>query len=124
MIMRGLLAATALAACLCAPVSAFAQEAAAPSEATKQVYDPWEGTNRHLFAAHEAIDHAVLMPVAHGYRAVTPHFVRTGVSNFLHNLRSPMIFTTYLLQGEFSRAGVTAARFGVNLTVGVLGFAD
>jgi len=118
--MRGLLAATAIAACLCAPVSAFAQEA----QVQRQAYDPLEGTNRHLFAAHEAIDKAVLGPVARGYRAVTPHFVRTGVSNFLHNLRSPVIFTNDVLQGEFSRAGVTAARFGVNSTVGVLGFAD
>src|SRR5262249_39950823 len=65
-----------------------------------------------------------LEPVAHGYRAVTPQIVRNGVHNFLHNLRSPVIFTNDVLQGEFKRAGVTAARFGVNSTVGFLGVGD
>ncbi|MBC7770504.1 MAG: VacJ family lipoprotein [Phycisphaerales bacterium] len=105
----------ALAACLSAPSIAFAQEA---------VSDPWEGVNRGLFAVHETIDQAVLEPVARGYRAVTPRPVRSGVTNFLRNLRGPVIFANDVLQGEFSRAGTTAARFGVNTTVGIVGVFD
>ncbi|MGE0595073.1 MAG: VacJ family lipoprotein [Hyphomonadaceae bacterium] len=113
--MRATLAALSLAAaCLCAP-AAHAQEA---------VYDPFEGTNRNLFAAHEAIDKAVLGPVARGYRRVTNEPIRSGVSNFLFNLRSPVIFANDVLQGEASRAGTTLARFGVNSTIGVLGIFD
>ena len=104
-----------VALCVAAPVNAFAQDA---------VYDPWEGTNRNLFAAHEAIDKAVVAPVARGYRAVTNQPIRNGVTNFLRNLRSPAIFANDLLQGEVKRAGVTAARFGVNSTVGLLGVFD
>ena len=50
--------------------------------------------------------------------------MRNGVNNFLHNLRSPVIFVNDVLQGEVRRAGVTALRFGVNTTVGVLGVFD
>ncbi len=103
-----------VAACVCAP-AAYAQD---------RVHDPYEALNRDLFAAHEAIDNSVLAPVARGYRAVTPRLVRTGVSNFLRNLRSPVILANDVLQAEPGRAGVTVARFGVNTIVGVLGLFD
>jgi phospholipid-binding lipoprotein MlaA len=113
--MRGVLSALGFAACLVTPSLAAAQEA--PS-------DPWEGFNRDLFAVHEAVDQAVLEPVARGYRAITPSPLRQGVLNFLRNLRSPVIFANDVLQGEFGRAGTTAARFGVNTTIGVAGLFD
>jgi phospholipid-binding lipoprotein MlaA len=114
--MWGKLAAlSVLAACLSAPATALAQE---------PVYDPYEGLNRDLFAAHEAIDQGLLEPVARGYRAVTNRPIRTGVSNFLRNLRSPIIFANDVLQAEPGRAGTTLARFGVNTTIGVLGLFD
>ncbi|WP_322810069.1 VacJ family lipoprotein [Terricaulis sp.] len=113
--MRGSVSVLAFAACLAAPTVAFAQDA---------VSDPWEGANRGLFAVHEGIDQAVLEPVARGYRAVTPRPVRTGVLNFIRNLRGPVIFANDVLQGEFERAGTTAARFGVNTTIGIVGVFD
>lgn len=137
--MRGMLAILGLAA-LAAPTTALAQEAAtAPAvvetettamdgaaEATSagDAADPWEGMNRDLYAVHNAVDNAVLEPVARGYRAATPTFFRTGVSNFLRNLRSPVIFANDVLQFEPERAVTTAARFGINTTVGVVGLFD
>lgn len=88
------------------------------------ISDPWEGFNRHMYAVNDAADHAVLEPVARGYRAVTPQFVRSGVSNFLHNLGSPVTFVNDLLQGQIGRAGTTAARLGINSTLGVFGLLD
>lgn len=114
--MRGVLSVVTFAACLGAPAIASAQEAGVP--------DPWEGMNRNLFAVHETVDNAVLEPVARGYRAVTPSPVRAGVRNFLRNLRGPVIFANDLLQGELGRAGTTAARFGVNTTIGIGGVFD
>jgi phospholipid-binding lipoprotein MlaA len=115
-VMRDVLAAFGIAAvCAAAPTAASAQEAIA---------DPWQGMNRDLFAVHEAVDGAVLEPVARGYRAVTPQPLRTGVLNFLRNLRSPATFANDVLQGEAERAGVTAARFGVNTTIGLAGLFD
>ncbi|MEJ0059876.1 MAG: VacJ family lipoprotein [Terricaulis sp.] len=114
--MRGFVAALLVtAACVGAPASAYAQEF---------VYDPFEPFNRRMFAVHEAIDKAVLEPVARGYRAVTPQPVRTGVRNFLRNLRAPVVFANDVLQGEPDRAGNTFARFGLNTTVGLLGILD
>ena len=114
--MRGLLLALGVvAACIGAPSGARAQD---------NVNDPFEGANRGLFAAHEAVDQAVIEPIARGYRAVAPEPMRNGVVNFLRNLRAPVIFANDVLQGEFARAGVTAARFGVNTTIGVLGALD
>jgi phospholipid-binding lipoprotein MlaA len=107
---------TALAlAVLAAPAAAHAQQA---------VSDPWEGFNRDMYAVHDSVDRAVLEPVARGYRAVTPRPLRQGVRNVLRNLRGPVIFVNDLLQGEIARAGVTAARFGVNTTVGIVGVFD
>jgi phospholipid-binding lipoprotein MlaA len=108
------LTALSFAACIGAPATAHAQAAG----------DPWEGVNRDVFATHEAIDKAVLEPVARGYHAITPAPLRDGVLNFLRNLRAPVIFANDLLQGEISRAGTTAVRFGVNTTIGIAGVFD
>lgn len=97
---------------------------AAPAHAQEMVADPWEGANRNLFAAHEAVDKAVLEPVARGYRAIAPEPVRRGLVNFLRNLRAPVTFANDLLQGEGERAGVSAARFGVNTLIGFGGLFD
>lgn len=112
--MRGVLSALGLAV-LAAPGIASAQDATS---------DPWEGFNRNMFAVHEGVDRAVLEPVARGYRAITPRPVRLGVLNFLRNLRGPVIFANDVLQGELKRAGATAARFGVNTTIGIAGIFD
>lgn len=130
--MRGAVAVLTFAACL-APAAAFAQDAPPPMppEAQRQEVlandgdgDPWEGFNRTMFATHEAIDRAVLEPVARGYRAVTPNPVRASVRAFLRNLRSPVILANDLMQGEFERAGRTMLRFGLNSSVGFLGLFD
>ncbi len=114
--MRGVLSVLTFAACLAAPSLASAQDTASS--------DPWEGFNREMYAIHEGVDELLLEPVARGYRAITPRPVRQGVLNFLRNLRSPVIFANDVLQGEFSRAGTTAARFGLNTTIGVAGLFD
>jgi len=129
--MRGAAAIFTLAACL-TPAAALAQttpyehppETQQPPSQQAAVIDPWEGFNRTMFATHEAVDRAVLEPVARGYRAVTPSPVRRSVQAFLRNLRSPVILANDLLQGEFGRAGATMARFGLNSTVGFLGLFD
>jgi phospholipid-binding lipoprotein MlaA len=113
--MRVVLSAVGFVACLAVPGIASAQTAQS---------DPWEGFNRQMYAVHEGVDEAVLEPVARGYRFITPEFVQGGVLNFLRNLRGPVIFANDVLQGEFGRAGVTAARFGINSTVGIVGIFD
>lgn len=121
--MRGLVSVLALTACLAVPSIASAQEATAPPQ-TEASRDPWEGFNRHLFGVHQAVDTAVLEPVARGYRVATPRVFRTGVVNFLRNLRGPIVLANDLLQGEVNRAGSTAGRFAINTTIGIGGIFD
>lgn len=126
--MRGLVSVLALTACLAVPTLASAQEAAPAPEPAPAVNaaegDPWYGFNRSMFSVHQAVDGAVLEPAARGYRAITPRPVRSGVLNFLRNLRSPVIFANDVLQGEVGRAGNTAGRFAINTTIGIAGIFD
>ena len=47
--------------------------------------DPFESANRTVFKFNDAVDHAVLKPVAQGYNWLLPQFARTGVTNFFGN---------------------------------------
>ncbi len=90
----------------------------------QEINDPAEPTMRAIFAFNQALDKAVLKPVAKGYREVAPDKLRTGVHNVLNNLRSPVIFFNDVMQGEFKRAIATLMRFLINSTFGVLGLSD
>lgn len=86
--------------------------------------DPYEETNRKVFAFNDAIDRAVLKPVAEGYQKVVPEPVREAVDNFFGNLSDAWSAANWLLQGEFHRATEQGARFAWNSTVGVAGLFD
>jgi phospholipid-binding lipoprotein MlaA len=110
---------------------AFAQPAMAPvtlggpeEGAGPDLNDPFEGFNRSMFAVHNVLDKAILEPAALGYRYIVPRVVRKGVRNVLSNVSSPVVFANDVLQGKVKRAGTTAARFGVNTTIGVAGVFD
>jgi phospholipid-binding lipoprotein MlaA len=96
-------------------------EALEEFRATNDPIEPW---NRAMYDVHQAIDTAVLRPVAVGYRAVLPAPVRTGVSNVLSNLRSPVVLMNDALQGETQRFGTTLGRFLLNSTLGLGGILD
>lgn len=86
--------------------------------------DPWESWNRKVFQFNDALDRWALKPVAKGYRAVTPKFVRRGVQNAFHNLDEGQNLVNNLLQGKFNEAGVDVSRFMFNTTFGVFGLVD
>lgn len=77
-----------------------------------------------MFDFNLALDKALLRPASTIYRDVLPEPVQNGVHNFLQNLRSPVIFSNDLLQGEINRASSTLARFAMNTTIGILGLYD
>ena len=83
----------------------------------------FEGFSRAMFKFNHALDSVVIEPVAKGYRAL-PVPIRKGTGNVVDNLRSLLTFTNNVLQGDFDRAGNTAARFGINTTAGILGVFD
>ena len=85
--------------------------------------DPYENFNRKMFAFNMALDEYALEPVAKGYLYV-PEPVRMSVRRFIDNLTSPVTLVNDVLQGQWSRAGTTGARLGINTTLGLLGFFD
>lgn len=89
-----------------------------------EINDPIEPVNRAIFAFNNVFDRFLLEPVAKIYDAVFPGFVKTGVQNFMRNLRAPIVLANNLLQGDFGDAGVTTARFVINTTAGVAGLVD
>ena len=96
---------------------ALAGCASAPGVREGENNDPFEPLNRAIFDANDAIDVAVLKPLAEGYRAVVPEFVRDRIRAFVDNLQEPRIFANDLLQGRVNAAGITFARFYVNYAV-------
>ena len=84
-----------------------------------QVYDPFEGTNRAIFAFNTAVDNAVIHPIIEGYRTVTPKPARSGLRNFLRTLKSPIRLANQLLQGDVDGAGNELLRTTVNTFIGL-----
>lgn len=96
-----------------------------PTEGSEAViYDPFEPLNRKIYGFNEAVDQAVLGPVARGYINTVPEPARDGVTNFLANTNSPVIFANDVLQAKPQRAAETLSRFIINTTVGLGGLID
>jgi phospholipid-binding lipoprotein MlaA len=86
--------------------------------------DPWERMNRGTYRFNDAFDRAIAKPVARGYRKAIPHFVQTGIGNFLDNLESPVIMVNDLLQGQFKAFVSDTGRLLMNTTLGIGGLLD
>lgn len=93
-------------------------------EEFRQTNDPFEPTNRVIFGFNQGVDAMFLKPLAEFYRLLLPPIFQTGIHNFLANLREPVTFINDVLQWEWNRAGSTAARFGINTTLGVGGLGN
>lgn len=86
--------------------------------------DPWESFNRGVYNFNDAVDTAVLKPVATAYRDVTPAPVRRGVGNFFGNLEDAWSFVNNALQLKGQAAIESLTRFGVNTFFGLGGVLD
>lgn len=89
-----------------------------------EISDPFESTNRAVFAFNNVVDDNVIHPVVKGYRYVVPRPARTGVKNVLRNLKSPVHFSNQVLQGDIEGATTVATRAVINTFVGVGGIFD
>ncbi len=96
----------------------------ASTSQSSDVYDPLEPVNRQIFAFNHSLDKHAALPAASYYKNAVPGEMREGLHNFLTNLGEPVTFANDVLQGETTRAGESICRFGVNMTVGVLGVLD
>ncbi len=88
------------------------------------IYDPMEEANRKVMAFNQAVDKTIINPIIKGYRFITPQPARSGIRNFLRNLKSPIILANQLLQGDISGARDALLRATINTTIGVGGIFD
>jgi phospholipid-binding lipoprotein MlaA len=103
---------------------ATVQPAGTPVTATTAAIDPWESFNRKIYAFNDAIDEAVLKPVATAYRDVVPQIVRTGVSNVLGNIGDIWSAANHLLQGKLQDGLEMGMRVVTNTLFGLGGLLD
>lgn len=93
--------------------------AAAPSKV-----DPFEPMNRGLYAVHDALDTAIMRPVAETYVKTVPALIRTGVSNFFNNLDDFISIFNDALQGKPEKWGNDMGRVMLNTGFGLGGIFD
>lgn len=114
-----------LAAALSSGCAANSTVADAEDEnGAKSSVDPWEHVNRPIFRFNRKVDSATLEPVASGYVRYIPSLVRSGVGNFMTNLRGPRNIINNFLQGKGADGLGETGRFIVNSTIGVAGLLD
>lgn len=86
--------------------------------------DPFEPYNRSMSQFNDALDEALLKPVATGYQQTVPALARTGVSNFFANLGDAWSFVNNTLQLRGEGAMSSLFRFGINTFLGLGGVLD
>jgi phospholipid-binding lipoprotein MlaA len=86
--------------------------------------DPLEPMNRAIFSFNDAVDRSVAVPIAKGYQKITPHPLRTAISNFFSNLGDLSNVANELLQLKITDATSDLIRFAMNTTFGVGGLID
>jgi phospholipid-binding lipoprotein MlaA len=86
--------------------------------------DPLESVNARAFAITEGFDRAVMDPASQAYAKAVPEPVQNGISNFLSNLREPVVALNFLLQLKLGKSAETLGRFAINSTLGAAGLFD
>lgn len=86
--------------------------------------DPLEPYNRGMTQFNDAVDAALLKPVATAYQQATPAPVRTGVNNFFANLGDAWSFVNNTLQLNAEGALSSFFRFNINTLMGLGGVLD
>lgn len=86
--------------------------------------DPLEPFNRGVYRFNDAVDTAVLKPVATVYKDVTPSPVQTGVNNFFSNIGDLWSAANAALQLRPRETGENLMRFSVNTVLGLGGLLD
>ena len=106
------------------PESKAGDKSAGKPVSPSAAIDPWENWNRKVFAFNEALDEAVLKPVATAYQNVVPQLVRTGVSNFFGNISDVWSAANQFLQGKVGDGLNMGMRVLTNTLFGLGGVLD
>ena len=87
-------------------------------------HDPLEPLNRQVFKFNDALDAAIVKPVAIAYRDHTPTPLRQGIGNVFNNLQDSWSVVNNLLQLKIVYAYDSLARVAINTLLGVAGVVD
>ena len=87
-------------------------------------HDPLEPLNRQVFKFNDALDTAIVKPVAIAYRDHTPTPLRQGIGNVFNNLQDSWSVVNNLLQLKMVYAYDSLARVAINTLLGVGGVVD
>lgn len=101
-----------------------ASPAGATRAAVRNPKDPLEPWNRKVYAFNDAIDEAVLKPVATAYRKVVPEPARQVLGNFLGNFGDAWSTVNHFLQGKVQTGLEMMMRVSVNTVFGLGGLID
>ncbi|MFY8048962.1 MAG: VacJ family lipoprotein [Erythrobacter sp.] len=86
--------------------------------------DPVEQFNATSYRITNAVDQAVIEPVAYAYRDGLPAPIRDGLGNVVKNLGEPSNALNFLLQGKVGKAFGSLGRLAINSTLGLGGLID
>jgi phospholipid-binding lipoprotein MlaA len=92
--------------------------------AFEQNNDPLEPLNRQTLDLNLFLDRILLKPATKVYIAILPDDGRDALKRALDNMKEPVVVINDILQGEPKRAGISAGRFTLNTTLGIVGFLD
>lgn len=99
--------------------------AADKGEPNSEAYaDPLAPFNEKMFWLNLRLDQYIVRPAAEGYAFVLPEGARHSVGNFFNNVNVIPRFANNLFQLKMADAGTEVARFGINTTLGLVGFFD
>jgi phospholipid-binding lipoprotein MlaA len=106
--------------------TSFAAQTGAGSAAAEDFeQDPFESFNEKMFWFNrEVLDRYILKPVATAWDFVLPDPVQKGIHNVFDNLAVVRRVVNNALQLKFMGSAKEVARFGINSTIGVVGFFD
>ncbi len=86
--------------------------------------DPVEQINAESYRITQAVDQALVEPLAYAYRDGLPPPLRDGLGNVVRNLGEPSNALNFLLQGKVGKAFETVGRLAINSTLGLGGLID
>jgi phospholipid-binding lipoprotein MlaA len=86
--------------------------------------DPAEKLNATSYRITQAVDDAVIEPIAYAYRDGLPEPIRDGLGNVVRNLGEPSNALNFLLQGKVGKAFGSLGRLAINSTLGIGGLID
>jgi phospholipid-binding lipoprotein MlaA len=86
--------------------------------------DPYQNINQTIFSVNQSLDDHFARPLAKMYVDVTPDVIETAIANVFDNLDELTTVFNHVLQAKFAQAANHSGRFGVNSTLGLVGFFD